>query len=394
MSYHSAWPALHLDLASSGRQSSSNSTDSSEAATSYSRPPPVSYSTYHHRSPYQQMSQLNEPQADPASLSYPYQFPPTHFQPQPRSPVAPGAPLQPRNPSFDQVPSPLGAQSRVDQGRYRLTTSPWDDQGTFCYQVDVKGQCVARRGDSDAINGTKLLNVVGLTRGKRDGILKNQKGRVVQRVGHSHLKGVWIPFSNAQELAEKYNIADLLFPLLEADIKPYLNPMDSHLRSRHAFATANAQAPPQSAYYQQSPYAWGGQVNPSDHFSPHYPETPISPTTSLLDTSNPSAVASPALPSPSTNGASRGLKRSAAEAYADTPYANPTSTYSSTSDPQVNGTVDQSESAKRPKLDSGPTESVTDSGPTVADQATHAITTSVPAPETSRSPSPSALQKA
>lgn len=42
------------------------------------------------------------------------------------------------------------------------------------------------------INGTKLLNVVGMSRGKRDGILKNEKGRVVVKVGAMHLKGVWL----------------------------------------------------------------------------------------------------------------------------------------------------------------------------------------------------------
>lgn len=41
------------------------------------------------------------------------------------------------------------------------------------------------------VNGTKLLNVVGMSRGKRDGILKNERGRVVVKVGAMHLKGVW-----------------------------------------------------------------------------------------------------------------------------------------------------------------------------------------------------------
>lgn len=45
--------------------------------------------------------------------------------------------------------------------------------------------------DNDMINGTKLLNVAGMSRGKRDGILKNEKGRVVVKVGAMHLKGVW-----------------------------------------------------------------------------------------------------------------------------------------------------------------------------------------------------------
>lgn len=94
--------------------------------------------------------------------------------------------------------------------RPKITTNVWEDEGTMCYQVDAKGICVARRQgicllftpimynfkyifclDNDMINGTKLLNVVGMSRGKRDGILKNEKGRVVVKVGAMHLKGVW-----------------------------------------------------------------------------------------------------------------------------------------------------------------------------------------------------------
>jgi protein SOK2 len=41
------------------------------------------------------------------------------------------------------------------------------------------------------INGTKLLNAAGMSRGKRDGILKNERGRMVVKIGAMHLKGVW-----------------------------------------------------------------------------------------------------------------------------------------------------------------------------------------------------------
>lgn len=41
------------------------------------------------------------------------------------------------------------------------------------------------------INGTKLLNVAGMTRGRRDGILKSEKVRNVVKIGPMHLKGVW-----------------------------------------------------------------------------------------------------------------------------------------------------------------------------------------------------------
>ncbi|EIE77742.1 hypothetical protein G6F55_007903 [Rhizopus delemar] len=106
--------------------------------------------------------------------------------------------------------------------RPRLTTTLWEDEGTVCYQVDVNGICVARRQDNDMINGTKLLNVTGMTRGKRDGILKNEKGRVVIKVGAMHLKGVWIPFDRARSLAIQYKIHDLLHPLFADDPTVFL----------------------------------------------------------------------------------------------------------------------------------------------------------------------------
>ncbi|KAJ2036473.1 hypothetical protein H4S04_008772 [Coemansia sp. S16] len=72
------------------------------------------------------------------------------------------------------------------------------------------------------INGTKLLNVVGMSRGKRDGILKNEKGRRVVKVGPMHLKGVWIPFDRARFLAEQFKVVDVLFPIFQPDPNSYL----------------------------------------------------------------------------------------------------------------------------------------------------------------------------
>ena len=48
--------------------------------------------------------------------------------------------------------------------------------------------------DNHMINGTKLLNVAGMTRGRRDGILKSEKLRHVVKIGPMHLKGVWYAF--------------------------------------------------------------------------------------------------------------------------------------------------------------------------------------------------------
>ena len=56
------------------------------------------------------------------------------------------------------------------------------------YQNDTK---LTRPTDNHMINGTKLLNVAGMTRGRRDGILKSEKTRHVVKIGPMHLKGVW-----------------------------------------------------------------------------------------------------------------------------------------------------------------------------------------------------------
>ncbi|KAJ2162979.1 hypothetical protein GGF46_000165 [Coemansia sp. RSA 552] len=108
------------------------------------------------------------------------------------------------------------------QQRARLTTTLWEDEQTLVYQVDCRGICVARRHDDNMINGTKLLNVVGMSRGKRDGILKNEKGRRVVKVGPMHLKGVWIPFERARFLAEQFKVLDGLFPIFQPDPNTYL----------------------------------------------------------------------------------------------------------------------------------------------------------------------------
>ncbi|KAG1056758.1 hypothetical protein G6F43_001378 [Rhizopus delemar] len=154
--------------------------------------------------------------------------------------------------------------------RPKLTTTVWEDEGTICYQVDAKSICVARRQDNDMINGTKLLNVVGMSRGKRDGILKNEKGRVVVKVGAMHLKGVWITFSRAKDLATKFKIFDTLYPLFVEDpsvflsIPPPTTTSASSTTSSHPNSNASSTLPymlPSKGYYKNDNpmQQWGKQ---------------------------------------------------------------------------------------------------------------------------------------
>ncbi|MCJ1321237.1 hypothetical protein MMC15_006581 [Xylographa vitiligo] len=100
----------------------------------------------------------------------------------------------------------------------RVTATLWEDEGSLCFQVEAKGVCVARREDNHMINGTKLLNVAGMTRGRRDGILKSEKLRHVVKIGPMHLKGVWIPFERALDFANREKITELLYPLFVHNI--------------------------------------------------------------------------------------------------------------------------------------------------------------------------------
>ncbi|KAJ9054467.1 hypothetical protein DSO57_1028992 [Entomophthora muscae] len=100
----------------------------------------------------------------------------------------------------------------------RLLLIRWEDENTHCFQVEENGVCVARRRDNDMINGTKLLNVAKMTRGKRDAILKNEPTRVVVKSGSMILKGVWVPFERAKQMAKEHKVFDMLYPLFEPDI--------------------------------------------------------------------------------------------------------------------------------------------------------------------------------
>ncbi|MCJ1397875.1 hypothetical protein MMC11_001071 [Xylographa trunciseda] len=127
------------------------------------------------------------------------------------APGNPGQTYQPQTYDTTGQNAPPGMKPRV-------TATLWEDEGSLCFQVEAKGVCVARREDNHMINGTKLLNVAGMTRGRRDGILKSEKLRHVVKIGPMHLKGVWIPFERALDFANREKITELLYPLFVHNI--------------------------------------------------------------------------------------------------------------------------------------------------------------------------------
>ncbi|GAA5876686.1 hypothetical protein JCM1840_000759 [Sporobolomyces johnsonii] len=133
---------------------------------------------------------------------------------------------QPRYASPASAISTTGPSTRVApvrQGHGPVVSSTlWEDEMTVVMAVLVEGHVVARRADNDWINCTKLLNMVGMTRGKRDMYLKNEPQRVVFRRGALHLKGVWLPLPAALRLAQEYSLLSRLYPLFEPNLKSFL----------------------------------------------------------------------------------------------------------------------------------------------------------------------------
>lgn len=111
-----------------------------------------------------------------------------------------------------------------------VATVYWEEEDSMCYQVKANGIVVSRRENDNFVNGTKLLNVTGMSRGRRDGILKVEKGRKVIRNGSMNLKGVWIPYDRALEIARNEGIKDLLYPLFVDDIRSFYKEKGQGLR--------------------------------------------------------------------------------------------------------------------------------------------------------------------
>ncbi|KAI0554550.1 apses-domain-containing protein [Xylaria curta] len=183
--------------------------------------PPYHYSSY--------PNGLTSPQTAPPAVSAP--MGPGNVLPLPGVPNQPA--MQNQYQGFDTTGqiAPPGMKPRV-------TATLWEDEGSLCFQVEARGICVARREDNHMINGTKLLNVAGMTRGRRDGILKSEKVRHVVKIGPMHLKGVWIPFERALDFANKEKITELLYPLFVHNIGALLYHPTNQNRTNQVMAAA------------------------------------------------------------------------------------------------------------------------------------------------------------
>ncbi|MCJ1406006.1 hypothetical protein MMC19_000071 [Ptychographa xylographoides] len=162
----------------------------------------------------------------------------------------------------------------------RVTATLWEDEGSLCFQVEAKGVCVARREDNHMINGTKLLNVAGMTRGRRDGILKSEKMRHVVKIGPMHLKGVWIPFERALDFANREKITELLYPLFVHNIGALLYHPTNSSRTNMVVQAAERRKMQEKQQQQTAMLGGSGSQPPALHhhhsmssqMTPHVPQ--------------------------------------------------------------------------------------------------------------------------
>ncbi|KAF9570836.1 hypothetical protein BGW38_008700 [Lunasporangiospora selenospora] len=96
-----------------------------------------------------------------------------------------------------------------------------------------------------------------MSRGKRDGILKNEKGRVVVKVGAMHLKGA-------------HNIEESLYPLLVEDPSAFLyqHPHTAAMAPDMRWSTQSQPQPTHAPYHESdSPKARHSDIHSNHHFT-------------------------------------------------------------------------------------------------------------------------------
>lgn len=100
------------------------------------------------------------------------------------------------------------------------------------YEMLVRGIGVMRRRSDSWINATQILKVAGISKSQRTKILDKDiaapdSGIQFEKVqgGYGRYQGTWIPFHEAEAMADQYGILDLIRPLLDYQPAPPLAPL-------------------------------------------------------------------------------------------------------------------------------------------------------------------------
>jgi hypothetical protein len=170
-------------------------------------------------------------------------------------------------------------QSNPGRYKFRLSSKSWADEDTTCFLVEIKGRTVARRADNRMINATKLLNVANMVRKERDDTLDSEGTRHVVKLAPFHMRGTWIPYDRALELANQMNITEQVYPLFVQNIEALLDSTsnqalvknhDMFERFEELNLQTDATSGPDQVFQARNAETWESNLSPLDFRPPSH----------------------------------------------------------------------------------------------------------------------------
>ncbi|KAG1466180.1 hypothetical protein G6F46_001346 [Rhizopus delemar] len=88
--------------------------------------------------------------------------------------------------------------------------------GVQVYEMMIHGIATMVRGSDSYLNATQILKVAGFEKTQRSKILEQEIIGDYEKVqgGYGKYQGTWVPFEKGKALAEKYDVLDIMMPLL------------------------------------------------------------------------------------------------------------------------------------------------------------------------------------
>ncbi|CAO3638044.1 unnamed protein product [Cunninghamella echinulata] len=123
---------------------------------------------------------------------------------------------------------------------------------------------VMRRRSDSYLNATQILKLSGFDKGKRTKILEREiLDSIHEKIqgGYGKYQGTWVPLERGRELADRYEVLDLLLPLIEFDAskwdelpeKEQMPTKSARLRNNYALTNPQHSTPPTSPSNVSSP---------------------------------------------------------------------------------------------------------------------------------------------
>ncbi|KIW45487.1 uncharacterized protein PV06_03874 [Exophiala oligosperma] len=105
----------------------------------------------------------------------------------------------------------------VESGGSVSHVYPTERSGVFVYEVNINGILVMRNQSDSWVNASSMLRAIGVKDGQmRRKIVMNAGGpQRITNGGHWFYQGRWVPLATARGLATKYDVKDVLAPLLD-----------------------------------------------------------------------------------------------------------------------------------------------------------------------------------